>query len=232
VDGALAYLTTTTGICFAAMATILLIAVVFHRGRKREAAYGHGNRLPNHLLAFAVAAAVFFGIDAVALVRSADRLRTGFWSFPDDQPNVFRVEVLAQQWSWTFRVPGPDGLFNTADDLVTLNELRVPIDRPVYLQMRSKDVIHSLYLPNFRTKMDVVPGMTTRLWFQPREAGTFEIGCAQHCGVSHYKMRGELTVLEPAEYERWAARASEDARLRFDAADVEAHDGWPWTPRS
>ena len=68
------------------------------------------------------------------------------------------MEVTAQQWAWTFRYPGADGRFNTADDFVTLNELRVPVDRAVYLQLTSKDVVHSFYLPNFRNKIDAIPG--------------------------------------------------------------------------
>ena len=75
---------------------------------------------------------------------------------------------------------------------MTLNELDVPVGRPIYLKLRSRDVVHSLYLPNFRTKIDAIPGMTTRLWFQATEAGRYEIACAQHCGVNHYKMRGLL----------------------------------------
>ena len=80
--------------------------------------------------------------------------------------------------------------------------------------------MHSLYLPNFRTKIDAIPGSTTRLWFQAQEAGRFEIGCAQHCGVSHYKMRGVL-IADAARTStaRWLARAETDSRLRYDPAD-------------
>ena len=110
--------------------------------------------------------------------------------------------------------------------MVTLSELHVPVGRPVYLKLRSKDVVHSLYLPNFRTKIDAIPGSTTRLWFQAQEPGRFEIGCAQHCGVSHYKMRGWLIAAPEDEYRGWLARAETDSRLRYDPADVRrALDG-------
>jgi cytochrome c oxidase subunit 2 len=102
------------------------------------------------------------------------------------------------------------------------------VGRPVYLKLRSKDVVHSLYLPNFRTKIDAIPGSTTRLWFQAEQAGRYEIGCAQHCGVGHYKMRGELYAEPPDEHAAWLARAAVDARLRYDPADADAHDGWEW----
>jgi cytochrome c oxidase subunit 2 len=85
-------------------------------------------------------------------------------------------------------------------------------------------------LPNFRTKVDAIPGTITRLWFEPKETGLFEIACAQHCGTWHYRMRGELTVLEEAAFTTWIGRAAEDARLRFDPTDTEAHDGWAWMP--
>jgi cytochrome c oxidase subunit 2 len=105
----------------------------------------------------------------------------------------------------------------------------VPVGRPVYLKLRSKDVVHSFYLPTFRTKIDAIPGSTTRLWFQAQEAGRNEIGCAQHCGVSHYKMRGWL-IAEPEDaYRAWLARAETDSRLRFDPADTAAQqEGWDW----
>jgi cytochrome c oxidase subunit 2 len=91
--------------------------------------------------------------------------------------------------------------------------------------------VHSFYLPSYRTKIDAIPGTTTRLWFQAEQPGRTEIGCAQHCGVGHYKMRGEIFADPPSDYERWARRAEEDARLRYDPADPTAHDGWEWDAR-
>jgi cytochrome c oxidase subunit 2 len=88
--------------------------------------------------------------------------------------------------------------------------------------------VHSLYLPAFRTKIDAVPGSTTRLWFQVREPGDYELGCAQHCGVSHYKMRGVLHARPNLEWRKWADRAMEDGRLRYDASPDQALDAWDW----
>ena len=123
---------------------------------------------------------------------------------------------------------GPDGRFATPDDVVTLGELHVPTGRPISLKLRSKDVVHSFYLPNFRTKIDAIPGNTTRLWFQAQEAGQYEIGCAQHCGPNHYKMRGTLTALPRQGFDTWLAAASEDARRGFDPEDAGARWGWEW----
>jgi cytochrome c oxidase subunit 2 len=230
VDDVFGYLTLTTGICFAVLASVFVIAIVWHRGPRRVARYTHGTSRRERWPAVVAAAVVLFGVDAVAVVKSASALRAGFWSYPDRDPDAVRVEVTAQQWAWNFRYPGSDGVFNTADDIVTLNDLRAPVGRPLYLQLTSKDVIHSLYLPNFRTKIDAVPGTVTRMWVDPRQTGTFEIGCAQHCGAWHYKMRGELTVMNADAFARWQTRAQADAALRFDATDQAAHDGWAWMP--
>jgi cytochrome c oxidase subunit 2 len=233
VDGIFRYIGVTTTACFLVMAVVLFAAVAFHRerGGRRQARYTHGNGRAAGVMSVLVAAAIFFGIDAVALRRSATDLRDHFWRFPDGDPTALRVEVTAQQWAWTFRYAGADGRFDTADDIVTLNELHVPVATPIYLKLRSKDVVHSFYLPNFRTKIDAVPGSTTRLWFQAREPGLFEVGCAQHCGVNHYKMRGLLTVTSDGDFRRWAERAAADSALRRDngpAAELAGADGWDW----
>ena len=109
---------------------------------------------------------MFVAVDAVLAVRALGRLRDALLALPRRRPGALRVEVTARQWAWTFRTAGPDGRFATPDDVVTLGELHVPVGRPIYLKLRSKDVIHSLYLPNFRTKLDAIPGSTTRLWFE------------------------------------------------------------------
>jgi cytochrome c oxidase subunit 2 len=80
-----------------------------------------------------------------------------------------------------------------------------------------------------RMKVDAVPGTVTRMWFQPKDLGVFEIACAQHCGANHYKMRGTVTVLPKAEYDRWAQATSVNASRAFDPKDIEAHWGWDWT---
>jgi cytochrome c oxidase subunit 2 len=238
VDGVLRYLTVATGICFTVAVGVLAVAVVFHRARggARKAHYTRGDRPRHVVLTLAVALAMFVAVDVVLAARASRELRGVFWRYPDGGAGALRVEVTARQWAWTFRYAGPDGRFGTPDDVVTLNELHVPVGRPVTLQLRSRDVIHSLYLPSFRTKIDAIPGSVTRLWFQAQEAGRFEIGCAQHCGVGHYKMRGLLLADAPADYARWSARAEEDARLRYDAAEAAAQrnqlndDAWEWDP--
>jgi cytochrome c oxidase subunit 2 len=191
-------------------------------------------------VALGLSALIFFVVDGNLYVNTMLDLNNSFWNFqvPAKDPRTVRVEVNAHQWAWDFRYAGPDGKFNTADDVVLWNELVVPKDRPVYLQLASTDVIHSFYLPNFRIKQDAMPGMVNHLWFKSKETGEFDIGCAQHCGTHHYKMKGHLTVLEDADYERWLATAYDNGKRQFDPADDDAtialgtaHWGWDWKDR-
>jgi len=229
VDGVLGYLTLCTGIAFAVLVIVLAATLIFHRARpgRPHAHHTYGDSLRARLLTFGVGLVLFVAIDVTLAVRASGHLHERFWNYPDADPSALRVEVTARQWAWTFRTAGPDARFGTPDDVVTLGELHVPIGRPVYLKLRSKDVVHSLYLPSFRTKIDAIPGSTTKLWIQAQEAGRTEIGCAQHCGVSHYKMRGRLAVETEADYGAWLARAATDSRLRNDTAGSQP-DGWDW----
>lgn len=230
VDGVLRYLTIATGIAFAALVVVLAITLVRDRARpgRPSGLYVHGDKLRDQALTFAVGLTLFAAVDMVLATRAADALSATFWRYPDNDPRALRVEVTARQWSWTFRTAGPDGRFGTADDVVTLNELHVPVGRPVYLKLHSKDVVHSLYLPNFRTKLDAIPGSTTRMWIEATEPGRYEIGCAQHCGASHYKMRGLLLAEREEDYRTWLDRAEIDSRLRYDPAAGDEKQAWDW----
>jgi cytochrome c oxidase subunit 2 len=234
VDGAIGYLTLTTGVAFAVALLFLLGAIVFHRARagRTRGQHTHGNRTRDRVFMFAVALVMFVAIDVTLALRTTRDLEERFWRYPNADPTALRVEVTARQWAWTFRTAGPDGRFGTGDDVVTLNELDIPVGRPIYLKLRSRDVVHSLYLPNFRTKIDAIPGMTTRAWFQATIAGRYEIACAQHCGVNHYKMRGLLHARTEPDYRDWLARAETDSRLRFDTIGTRAitpfTEAWDW----
>jgi cytochrome c oxidase subunit 2 len=128
--------------------------------------------------------------------------------------------VVAQQWSWRFEHVGGDGRLGTVDDLQTSSELVVPAGEPVLLTLRSRDVIHSFFVPELRIKQDVVPGRAIPLWFTVERPGTFEIVCAELCGLGHYAMAGRMRALPRAEYDAWLAervllensRGAEDAR--------------------
>jgi cytochrome c oxidase subunit 2 len=227
-DWLFGFVTVSISILFIIMVAIILWSSFFHREGKHKAEYTHGMGRGNLLLTAVVSAVIFFGVDGTALYHSYIDLGEAFWNFPTKQDNPVEIEIYAQQWAWNARYAGPDGKFNTPDDVIVLNDLRVPVGRPVFLKIKSKDVLHSFYLPNFRIKQDAVPGSITQLWFQATQTGDFEIGCAQHCGASHYKMRGMLSVLPAEDFARWLSDESVVAQRRYDDKDPDAHWGWDW----
>jgi cytochrome c oxidase subunit 2 len=218
-----------TAALFVIMCVWMLWAAIKHN-KDHKAEYDHGDARHQVRFAAGLSAVIFFVVDGNLWVNSTIDVNEVFWNFAKAEaaPNVVRIEINAHQWAWDARYAGPDGKFNTADDIITLNDIKVPVGAPVILHLGAADVIHSFYLPNFRIKQDAMPGMINRMWFQPKEAGQFEIGCAQHCGTNHYKMKGILTVLPAEEYARWAADASANAVRAFDANDEGAHWGWDW----
>jgi cytochrome c oxidase subunit 2 len=122
-------------------------------------------------------------------------------SLPKVQP---LAEVTARQFQWMIKYPGPDGRLNTADDLHLVNDLRFVKNTPVVIELKSRDVLHSFFLPSMRMKQDAVPGLTIPVWFDSDKAGEFELVCAELCGWGHYKMRGKVTVYESrAEFDDW-----------------------------
>jgi cytochrome c oxidase subunit 2 len=136
------------------------------------------------------------------------------------------VRVTGQQFSWTIHYPGPDGQFGRvdaslvspdnpagldrasphgADDVISVNQMHLPIGRPVIVQLSSRDVIHSFGVPAMRVKQDAIPGMTIPVWFTPTLEGSFDIACSQLCGLGHYRMRGVITVVSSQQFVTWLA---------------------------
>ncbi len=118
----------------------------------------------------------------------------GFNEIHDTPRDAYEISVIGQQWMWTFQY---------ANGLTTTNTLYVPKGRPIKLIMTSKDVIHDFFVPNFRLKQDVVPGMYTSLWFEAPQAGDNQIFCAQYCGTAHSNMIGDVVVMEPGDFDKW-----------------------------
>lgn len=198
------------------------VALVLLR-RRTVARYEKGGGLAPVLFV----GAVFLAIDGPLAWASLRDVEGTFANFSLAEGGA-RVEVNAHQWAWDLRYPGPDGKFNTKDDIVRLNDMRVPVDTPVLIEVASTDVIHSFNLPNMRTKVDAVPGQINKIWFKAKMTGEFDIGCAQHCGTNHYKMKGLLTVLSKEEYAKWAKETSAIGERSFDEKDEAAHWGWDW----
>ena len=109
-------------------------------------------------------------------------------------PGASEVQVIASQFQWSFKYP---------DGRSALNELRLPIDKPVKLIMTSRDVIHGFFIPGYRQKQDVLPGRYTYLWLLPKKIGTFDIFCSQYCGTGHSLMRANLIVMAQGDYQNW-----------------------------
>ena len=139
-------------------------------------------------------------------------------------PNVIRLSAVGQQFLWNFDYYGADekhaardmklvsGTNNlgidrskpeSADDLVTMNEMHLPVNRPCIIDVMSKDVIHDFCVPNMRIAQDAIPGSNIPLWFIPVKEGTYEIVCAQLCGANHYAMKGTLVVESEEKYKKW-----------------------------
>jgi cytochrome c oxidase subunit 2 len=168
-------------------------------------------------------------------------------SFPEDKDAII-VHAIGQQFNWNFHMPGPDGVFGrrdielvtpsnglgldpndpaSKDDLVFLGELHVPKDRPVIIELSSKDVIHNFALPHMRSAQDAIPGQIIPMWFKPIKTGTFEVVCGQLCGYGHYSMKGSLVVDEPAEYQAWLKEKAELAATPTAPAPSDRPPGEP-----
>ena len=138
--------------------------------------------------------------------------------------------MSSEQFAWNIHYPGPDGMFGRTevtrvaadnplgldrrdpaakDDITTINQLNLPVDRPVLVHLSSKDVIHSFGLFEMRVKQDAVPGLDIPVWFIPNKLGDYEIACSQLCGLGHYRMRGFISVKTDADFKAWLA---EEAR--------------------
>jgi cytochrome c oxidase subunit 2 len=202
------------------LAQLALGYVVFSYGSNKagRAVYSHGNVKLE--ITWTLVTLVVFGTLAVLGQRVWASLH-----FNEAPPGSITVEVTAQQFGWNFRYPGPDDQFGRTDpkqvddstgnpvgidekdpagkDDIVSTTLSVPVNRPVHLILRSKDVIHSFFVPNLRFKQDLVPGMAINVHFTPIETGRYEITCAELCGLGHYKMRSFMDVMSEDDYSKW-----------------------------
>jgi len=210
-----------TGIIFVVAQVALAYAVwrFRDRGDGRKAGYSHGNNKLEFTWTLA-AAIIFIGLNLMGYHIWA------FVHFMGPQPGSMRIEVWGQQFAWYFRYPGPDGKFgpvhvekvddatgnflgldrdhdaDSKDDIVTAT-LAIPVNQPVEVILRSKDVTHSFFVRELRLKQDLVPGMEIPIHFTATKVGTYEIACAELCGLGHYKMRAFLNVMQPEDFQKW-----------------------------
>ncbi|PSM17595.1 cytochrome c oxidase subunit II [Nitratireductor sp. StC3] len=216
-----------TGVVFAAVVLFMAYCVFRFRHKEgRKAEYEPESRKLETWLTVATALGV-----AVMLAPGLF-VWYQFVTVPDD---AAEVEVVGQQWQWSFRLPGADGKLGTSnsrlvsfdnplgvnpddpngqdDVVVEAGDLHLPIGKPVKMLLRSIDVLHDFYVPEFRAKMDMVPGTVTYFWFTPTRTGTFDVLCAELCGTGHGYMRGTVIIDTQEDYQVWLQEQSTFAQL-------------------
>lgn len=206
-----------TGIVFIAINFFIAFAVIKYRHDKnRKAKYEPENKKLEVWLT------IITSIGIIAMLAPGLVVYSDFVNVPKE---ASVIEVVGQQWSWSFRFPGNDQQLGKSgiehisidnpfgvdpldssgqdDVLISGNRLVLPIDKPVKVLMRSKDVLHNFYVPQFRVKMDMVPGTVSYIWFTPTKLGEYEILCAEFCGIGHFNMRGYVEVREQPDFDQW-----------------------------
>ncbi|HJQ36618.1 MAG TPA: cytochrome c oxidase subunit II [Thermoanaerobaculia bacterium] len=199
----------------------------FRASRQQRALY-HGTH--SHLSTYAEAGVAV--VEVILLVGFSIPLWYRWTQRPEPSKNPIEVRVVAEQFAWNVHYPGADGVFGkmnmklvsssnplgldpsdptAKDDVVSLNQLHMEVNRPIIVRLTSKDVIHSFFLPYMRVKQDAIPGMEVPVHFTPIRTGgsdakqPWEIGCAQLCGLGHYRMRGQYQVHTKADFAKWLA---------------------------
>jgi len=219
IDGTVELTFWVTGFVFVAVNLFMAYAIIRYRKKPGSKAFYEPE---NRKLEFWL---TFFTTVGVVVMLAPGLVVWG--KFVDVPENAAEVEVIGQQWYWSYRFPGKDNIFGTVnsrfispdnpfgmnaedpngqdDVLVSSQELHLPVDQPVKLLFRSKDVLHNYTVAQFRVKMDMVPGMISYMWLTPTRTGTFDALCEELCGVAHFTMRGRVVVEEEANYQAWLA---------------------------
>lgn len=200
IDGLFIAILIITGIALVIVEVGLVVFLVRYRGRPgRKAYYTHGSTR---------AEIIWTAIPAVTMVVLG-LVSHHYWvqmkgrdSVPAD---AVQLGVHGKQFEWQMSYPGADGQLGTSDDFMVRNQLHIPVNQAVAVQLTSEDVIHSFFVPEFRVKQDAVPGMHIIAWFQATQTGEYEIGCAELCGMGHYKMRARVYVHTPEAFNAWMA---------------------------
>jgi cytochrome c oxidase subunit II len=216
-----------TGVVFVAI--ILFLAYCVFRFRHRP---GHRAHYEPESKRLEVVLTVVTAVGVAAMLAPGLFVWSQYITVPED---ATEVEVVGNQWQWSYRLPGKDGRLGTSDirfvgvdnplglnpddphgqdDIVVEAEaLHLPIGKPVKVLLRSVDVLHNFYVPEFRAKMDMIPGSVTYYWITPTRTGTFDVLCAELCGVGHAVMRGQVVVQTEAEYQAWLGGKRSFAQL-------------------
>jgi cytochrome c oxidase subunit II len=195
-----------TGVTFVLVSVAFLAFLVIYRDRPgRQARYTHGSA-PLEIIWTVVPALILVVLTFLSLPAWSKIKMTV-------PATDFVVEITAKQFNWQITYPGPDGKFGTADAKTLLDEMHVPVGKVVRMNLKSQDVIHSLFIPNARFKQDAVPGREIAQWVEITKPGKYEVPCAELCGFGHSGMKAWLYAHTADDYAKWAAE-----NLRAEAA--------------
>ena len=215
IDSLFYFIYYITAAAFILVTALMVIFLFMYRHREgRRATYTHGNTALE-LVWTVIPALIFIGLGFASKAKWEEiKVRV--------PPTDTVIQVTAKQFNWEVLYPGPDGQFNTADDKQFDNDVRVPVGKPIRVILKSKDVIHSFFLPNLRFKQDAVPGREINTWFQANKPGKYEIPCAELCGFGHSGMKGWLYVLSLDDYQKWVSEQWPQAATA-QSPSAEAH---------
>lgn len=200
VDGLFWMVTAIVGVWFLLAEAVLFYLIIRYRRRKNQpAGYVKGDKR-SQMAWVLVPCIVVLGFDL--FIDTSSMKVWDLVKLTRPTPSMV-VRVDARQWAWDFTNPGADRKLGTADDIKTTNELNLPTGAVVEVELRSMDVLHSFWVPEFRLKQDVVPGRTIKAWFEVTRPGIYPVLCAQLCGVAHGIMKGNIYVRTPEEYQLW-----------------------------
>ena len=200
LDHLMLVITLIVGVWFLLAEAVLIGFVVRYRRRPgRRAAYLPATSLRS--MSFVLApCALILGFDLVIDALSAPVWEKVKLELP---PHDELVRIEGEAWQWRITYPGVDGRLDTADDVQTVNELHVPLEKTILFELTARDVLHSLWIPELRLKQDAVPGRSIRGWFRATREGEYAVVCAEICGIAHTLMAGKLRVESEAEYRQW-----------------------------
>ena len=187
-----------TGVTFILVTVTMIAFLVMYRDRPgRRARYTHGNTALEIL--WTVVPSLILVVLTFLSAPAWSRIKMNV------PPSDFAIEVTAKQFNWQVVYPGGDGKFGTGDDKSFLDEIHVPVNKVVHVNLKSVDVIHSFFVPQFRMKQDAVPGRAIMQWFEATKPGKYELPCAELCGFGHSGMKGWIYVHSAEDYKKWAA---------------------------
>ena len=213
-----------TGITAILVFACLIAFLVMYRDRPgRQATYTHGNTTLE--IVWTLVPSLILVILTFLSAPAWSRIKIQAPPASD-----FVVQVTAKQFNWQVVYAGPDGKFGTEDDKKFLDEMHVPVNKKIRVNLKSQDVIHSFFVPNFRMKQDAVPGREIVQWFEATKTGKYELPCAELCGFGHSGMRGWIYVHTPDDYTKWAAENLTAAAAPAAAEEKKSEETKPAPP--